>query len=120
MGLNLEFGSEDVARLEEAFSVDEEFMKDEVMGFFRKFHEHGRFGIKARGSSFALSICDWDGALSSLINKAGENLEVLALELGCKVGMLPSSYLELPWVLHINLMAVWDGVEERFRKRLAL
>ena len=47
-------------------------------------------------------------------------LEVLALELGCKVGELPSSYLGLPLGAPHNPVAVWDGVVERFRKRLAL
>ena len=47
------------------------------------------------------------------------DVEVLALELGCKVGTLPSFYLRLPLGgPHIS-MAVWDEIEERFRKRLA-
>ena len=49
-----------------------------------------------------------------------ENLEVLALEVGCKVGKLPTSYLGLPLGAHHKSVAVWDGVEERFRKRLAM
>ena len=48
-----------------------------------------------------------------------ENLEVLALELGCKVGELPSSCLGLPLGALHNSVAVWDGVE-RFCRRLAL
>ena len=47
------------------------------------------------------------------------NVEVLALELGCKVETLPSSYLGLPLGAPHNSMAVWDGIEERFRKWLA-
>ena len=47
-----------------------------------------------------------------------ENLEVLALELGCKVGELPSSCLGLPLgVLH-NSVVVWDGVERFCRRAL--
>ncbi|RVW32661.1 Transposon TX1 uncharacterized 149 kDa protein [Vitis vinifera] len=49
-----------------------------------------------------------------------ENAEVLAFELGCKVGSLPSTYLGLPLGALHKLVAVWDGVEERMRKRLAL
>lgn len=50
-----------------------------------------------------------------------QNFEVLALELGCKVGELPSSYLGLPLGALHKSMVVWDGgMEERFRKRLAL
>ena len=47
-------------------------------------------------------------------------VESLALELGCKVGALPSSYLGLPLGAPHSSVAVWDGIEERFRKRLAL
>ncbi|RVW93915.1 putative mitochondrial protein [Vitis vinifera] len=49
-----------------------------------------------------------------------ENLEALALEVGCKVGRLPSSYLGIPLGANHNSVAVWDWVEERFRKRLAM
>ena len=49
-----------------------------------------------------------------------ENLEVLALEVGCNVGRLPTSYLGIPLGANHKSVAVWDGVEERFRKRLAM
>ena len=49
-----------------------------------------------------------------------ENPESLALELGCKVGCLPTTYLGLPLGAKHNSTRVWDGVEEKFRKRLAL
>ncbi|RVW38823.1 hypothetical protein CK203_074193 [Vitis vinifera] len=49
-----------------------------------------------------------------------ENVKELALELGCKIGVLPSSYLRLPLgALHKSVVA-WDGMEERFWKRLAM
>ncbi|KAJ9696951.1 hypothetical protein PVL29_008942 [Vitis rotundifolia] len=48
------------------------------------------------------------------------DIEGLALELGCKVGRLPSCYLGLPLGAPFNSLAVWDGVEERFRRRLAM
>ncbi|RVX15845.1 hypothetical protein CK203_005808 [Vitis vinifera] len=48
------------------------------------------------------------------------DIEGLALELGCKVGGLPSCYLGLPLRAPFNSLAVWDGVEERFCKRLAI
>ncbi|RVW59622.1 putative ribonuclease H protein [Vitis vinifera] len=48
------------------------------------------------------------------------NIEGLALELGCKVGGIPSSYLGMPLGAAFNSLAVWDGVEERFRRRLAM
>ena len=47
-------------------------------------------------------------------------IEGLALKLGCKVGGLPSCYLGLPFGAPFNSLAVWDGVEERFRKRPAM
>ncbi|WJZ82701.1 hypothetical protein VitviT2T_002436 [Vitis vinifera] len=49
-----------------------------------------------------------------------ENLEALALKVGCKVGRLPSSYLGIPLGVNHKSVAVWDGVEERFRKRVAM
>ena len=49
-----------------------------------------------------------------------ENVEVLALELGYKVRALLFSYLGLPLGTHHGSVAVWDGIEERFRKRLTL
>ena len=49
-----------------------------------------------------------------------ENLEVLALEFGCKVGRLPTSYLGLPLSVHHMSVAVWDGLEERFQKTFAM
>ncbi|KAJ9697657.1 hypothetical protein PVL29_006996 [Vitis rotundifolia] len=49
-----------------------------------------------------------------------ENIEDLALEFGCRVGSLPSTYLGLPLGAPFKLVSVWDGVEERFRKRLAM
>ena len=48
------------------------------------------------------------------------NIDDLALELGCKVGSLPSRYLGLPLEAPFKYVTVWDGVEERFRKRLAM
>ena len=49
-----------------------------------------------------------------------ENAELLVVELGYKVGSLPSTYLGLPLgALHKSVM-VWDGVEKRMQKRLAL
>ena len=75
-------------------------------------------------------ILMWFEALSGLkINlskcvllpvRSVENLESLALELGCKVGSLPTTYLGLPLGAKHNSTRVWDGVEEKFRKRLAL
>lgn len=48
------------------------------------------------------------------------DIEELALELGCKVGGLSSSYLGLPLGAPFKSEVVWDSVEERFRKRLTM
>ncbi|RVW56866.1 hypothetical protein CK203_078579 [Vitis vinifera] len=58
----------------------------------------------------------------SEIIPVGEVEEILemAVELGCKVGQLPSTYLELPLGASNKASFVWDGVEERVRWKLAL
>ena len=48
------------------------------------------------------------------------DIEDLALELSCKVGGLPSCYLVLPLGAPFKSKVVWDGVEERFGKRLVM
>ena len=48
------------------------------------------------------------------------NLEELAEVLGCKVGVLPTTYLCLPLGTPYKSFRVWEGVEERFQKRFAL
>ena len=49
-----------------------------------------------------------------------ENVEELASELGCKVGSLPSTYLGMLLGAPFKSVAIWDGVKERFYKRLAM
>ncbi|KAJ9704891.1 hypothetical protein PVL29_003103 [Vitis rotundifolia] len=49
-----------------------------------------------------------------------DEIEELAVEIGCKVGTLPSLYLGLPLGAPSRASSVWDGIEERFRRRLAL
>ena len=49
-----------------------------------------------------------------------EDIEELAAEIGCRVGSLPSQYLGLPLGAPNKASSVWDGVEERVRRRLAL
>ena len=48
------------------------------------------------------------------------NLNVLATELGCRTGHLPSTYLGLPLGASHKSVTMWDNIEERMRKRLAL
>ncbi|RVW30949.1 LINE-1 reverse transcriptase-like [Vitis vinifera] len=47
-------------------------------------------------------------------------MEELVVELGCRVGSLPSQYLGLPLGAPNRAPYIWDGVEERVRRRLAL
>lgn len=49
-----------------------------------------------------------------------DNIEDLVQAFGCWVGTLPSSYLGLPLGASLKSVSIWDGVEERFCKRLAL
>ncbi|RVW83717.1 putative ribonuclease H protein [Vitis vinifera] len=49
-----------------------------------------------------------------------ENVEELADEFGYKVGKLPSTYLGMSLGAPFKCVAAWDGIEERFRKRLAM
>ena len=49
-----------------------------------------------------------------------ENVKVLTVELGCKFGSLLSSYLRLLLGAPFKSVIAWDGVEERFQKRLVI
>ena len=48
-----------------------------------------------------------------------EEIEEMAVELGCRVGSPPSQYLGLPLEAPNKAPSVWDGVEEKVRRRLA-
>ena len=75
-------------------------------------------------------ILDWFEALSKLrinLDKSFllpmgrvDNAERLAVKLGCKIGLLTTVYLGMPLGAKHNSLEVWDGVEERFRRRLPL
>ena len=49
-----------------------------------------------------------------------EEIEEMVVELGCRVGSLPTIYLGLPLGAQHKAISMWDGVEERMRRRLAL
>ena len=49
-----------------------------------------------------------------------DNIAEMAVELGCRVGSLPVKYLGLPLGARHKALSMWDGVEERMRRRLAL
>ena len=44
------------------------------------------------------------------------NVDVLAKELGCKVGKIPSTYLGLPLGAPCKLEVVWDEAVNKFPK----
>ena len=48
------------------------------------------------------------------------NAKVLVDELGYKMGNLPTTYLGLPLGAHCKSLTIRDGMEEHFRKKLAL
>ena len=48
------------------------------------------------------------------------NIETLATEIGFCIRTLPTTYLGLPLGMRHNSTTIWDGVEERFRRKLAL
>ena len=48
------------------------------------------------------------------------NAQELAQVLGCRIGKLPTSYLGLSLGASYKSSKVWDTLQERFRKRLAL
>ncbi|RVX17733.1 Transposon TX1 uncharacterized 149 kDa protein [Vitis vinifera] len=58
----------------------------------------------------------------SMVIPVGEVEGVLdmAAEIGCKVGQLPTVYLGLPLRAPNRVSSVWDGVEEKMRRKLAL
>ena len=49
-----------------------------------------------------------------------EDIDELAVELGCRVESLPTVYLGLPLKANHKASSMWDWVEERMRRRLAL
>ncbi|RVW13676.1 putative ribonuclease H protein [Vitis vinifera] len=90
-------------------------------------------GLRQGRSFVSLSLCYGNGSARSAsdlrINLAkseiipvGEvvEMEELVVKLGCRVGSLPSQYLGLPLGAPNRAPYIWDGVEERVRRRLAL
>ena len=49
-----------------------------------------------------------------------ESMDDLAGEFGCSLGSLPTTYLGMPLGAPFKSVTVWDGVEERFRRRLTM
>ena len=72
----------------------------------------------------------WFKAISGLkinLDKSGSipirsvsNVEELLASLGCKVGLLSSTWLGLPLGAAYKSTVIWDMVEKRFQRRLAI
>ncbi|RVW51618.1 hypothetical protein CK203_066866 [Vitis vinifera] len=96
--------------------------------------------VTSRGPSFPLLVCHGNGSANMLITRAiegglflgvasgeeegrlreVEGVNEMAAEIGCRVGQLPAVYLGLPLRASNKAISVWDGVEEKVRRRLAL
>ncbi|KAJ9691474.1 hypothetical protein PVL29_013603 [Vitis rotundifolia] len=84
--------------------------------------------LKGRGDAEIMILAWFEAASRLRINLAkselipvGEidNIEEMAVELGCRIGSFPVKYLGLPLGARHKALATWDGVEERMRRRLA-
>ena len=51
---------------------------------------------------------------------AVDNLDALAAKLGCRTGHLPTTYLGLPLGAAHKSVVIWDSIEEKKHKKLAL
>ena len=49
-----------------------------------------------------------------------ESMDDLVGEFGCSLRSLPTTYLGMPLGAPFKSITVWDGVEERFRRRLSM
>ncbi|RVW87919.1 DNA-repair protein XRCC1 [Vitis vinifera] len=93
-----------------------------VRGGFLSGYNRGRegVGIQVTYLLFAddtLVFCDDSQEQLAFLS---ENAKLLAAELGCKVGSLPSTYLGLPLGASHKSVMVWNGVKDWMRKKLAL
>ncbi|RVW41152.1 hypothetical protein CK203_069679 [Vitis vinifera] len=68
-----------------------------------------------KGSSFPLFVRHGNGSAKEV-----EGVNEMAVEIGCRVGQLPAVYLGLPLGASNKAISVWDGVEEKVRRRLAV
>ncbi|RVW98493.1 hypothetical protein CK203_026869 [Vitis vinifera] len=98
-------GAQDVALLEELFLEKEVFNALSDLS-----------GNRAPGSAISRLRINLDTSKLMLMGRV-ESLGKLALEFGCEVGVLPSSYLGHPLGASFKCVAAWDEVEERFYKR---
>ncbi|RVX17155.1 hypothetical protein CK203_003428 [Vitis vinifera] len=119
-------GGEDVVRLEKAFSVEK------VFSILPKLNRNKALGLNDFYAAFWVKEKCRDGARIThllfiddtlrinldkneiLLMRRVDNSKILALELDCKVGTLPFSYLGLPLGALHKSVAVWDGWRRGF------
>ena len=110
-------GHKFVARSEETLQISHMLFADDTLVFYKDSEDQ---------LSSLYSILLWFEAFSglrinlekSVIMPVGpvENVDQLALELGCKVGALPTTYLGLPLGCQQASISMWDGVRpEKFQ-----
>ncbi|RVW17365.1 hypothetical protein CK203_069145 [Vitis vinifera] len=84
-------------------------------GFVSACKARSRGGEGAKVSHLIINL---DESELILMGSEEDAVELVAA-IGCKVGSLPTTYLGLPLGAPYRSLAVWDGVEERMRKKLA-
>lgn len=62
---------------------------------------------------------NWRKSKLYQVDDVVQNIQVLAAILGCEVGLLPSTYLDLPLGSKNKAQGIWSGVIKRCEKRLA-
>ncbi|KAL6336570.1 hypothetical protein AAG906_025124 [Vitis piasezkii] len=94
-------------------SIIQSGIDDDVMRFFGEFYEHGfLLGCRVKGrSEEGVQISHLLFVDDTLVV---ENIDDVALDFGCRVGSLPSTYLGLLLGAPFKSVTVLDGVEERF------
>ncbi|RVW99110.1 hypothetical protein CK203_019064 [Vitis vinifera] len=93
-----------------------DFVKEEVMNLFRQFHETRRF-VKSLNATF-LVLIPKKGGVEDL--KDFRPISVVGGLYKWLAKVLANRVLGMPLGVPFKSIGVWDGIEERFRKRLTM